>query len=223
MLYSQNPFPQVVQPQMKVISKSQSSSPRTKGSEPHTKLPSLGVLHQEDKPSEHLALKTSKSYVWENQKATGIDSLLSKGMPQTSQALPPSTEATVHLLTQRASQRGRKQLGLPMRIENLATTISGSSFYGSKISTVNSHFGIVPQAISGTAKGPYLPGMCKQPPKDLAPLSSNKHQPSIPPDHANSHVRTQPHPTIGEKQVLFPPSCTTNCMGSSFYPQQAYS
>ena len=163
-------------------------------------------------------MKTRKSCVWENQKATGIDSLLSKGMPQTSQALPPSTEATVHLLTQRASQRGRKQLGLPVGIENLATTISGSSFYGSKISIVNSHFGIVPQATSGTAKGPYLPGMRKQPPKDLAPLSSNKHQPSIPPDHANSHVRTQPHPTIGEKQVLFPPSCTTNCIGSSFYP-----
>ena len=28
----------------------------------------------------------------------------------------------------RDSQRGRKQLGLPMGIENLATTISGSSF-----------------------------------------------------------------------------------------------
>ena len=46
------------------------------------------------------------------------------------------------------------------------------------------------------------------PPKDLAPLSSNKYQPSIPLDHANSHVRTQPqtqpHPTTGGKQSHFP-------------------
>lgn len=31
--------------------------PQNESSEPHVRLPSLGVLHQKDKPTEHLALK----------------------------------------------------------------------------------------------------------------------------------------------------------------------
>ena len=49
----------------------QSFSPRSKGSEPHIRLPSLGVLHQEDKPPEHLALNPRETYFGESQMAMG--------------------------------------------------------------------------------------------------------------------------------------------------------
>ena len=47
------------------------SSPRSKGPEPHIRLPSLGVLSSEDEPLGCLALKTSRPYLWGSQRATG--------------------------------------------------------------------------------------------------------------------------------------------------------
>lgn len=44
-------------------------SPRSKGCEPHFRLPSLEVLCQEDKLPEHLVLKASRAYFWEIHKA----------------------------------------------------------------------------------------------------------------------------------------------------------
>ena len=37
--------------------------PRSERSNPHIRLPSLGFLHQEDEPPEHLALKAREAYV----------------------------------------------------------------------------------------------------------------------------------------------------------------
>ena len=49
----------------------QKSFSRSKGSKPHIRLPSLGILHWEDKPPEHLALKASRAYFPESQSAVG--------------------------------------------------------------------------------------------------------------------------------------------------------
>ena len=46
-------------------------SARNQGSEPHIKLPSLGVLHQEDKLPECLALKASRAYFQKTQRVMG--------------------------------------------------------------------------------------------------------------------------------------------------------
>ena len=45
----------------------QKSSHRSESSEPHVRLTSPGVLHQEDEPPEHLALKACGAYFWESQ------------------------------------------------------------------------------------------------------------------------------------------------------------
>ena len=39
-----------------------------RGSEPHTRLSRLGVLHWEDESSESLSLKASEAYFWESQR-----------------------------------------------------------------------------------------------------------------------------------------------------------
>ena len=46
-------------------------SPKTKGPVAHVKLSSLGVLHREDEPPKHLALKTKGNCIWESQRNTG--------------------------------------------------------------------------------------------------------------------------------------------------------
>lgn len=47
------------------------SSPRSNGSKLHIRLPNLGVQHWEDKPLEHLALKTNRAYYHKTQRAVG--------------------------------------------------------------------------------------------------------------------------------------------------------
>lgn len=48
----------------------------------HIHFSSLGVLHQEDEPPEHLALKTSRAHVWESQRAVGNKDSPLKGCAQ---------------------------------------------------------------------------------------------------------------------------------------------
>ena len=50
-------------PQIGIISAIVITLPRSKGSELHIRLPSLRVLHWEDKTPEHLALKASGTYL----------------------------------------------------------------------------------------------------------------------------------------------------------------
>ena len=52
-------------------------SPRSKESKSHTRLPSSGLLHKEDKTSEYLFLKARGAYFQETQRAVGnIHSIL---------------------------------------------------------------------------------------------------------------------------------------------------
>lgn len=69
--YSQDPHSQFGDPQTRGISPSQRSSPRSKGFKPYIRLPNLGILHQEDKPREHLALKTSGAQDKKRQRTIG--------------------------------------------------------------------------------------------------------------------------------------------------------
>ena len=64
-------------------------SPRNKGSKPHIGLLSLegSVLHQEDEPTKHLALKASGVYFWKRQRAVRNRDSTLKGCTQKSQML----------------------------------------------------------------------------------------------------------------------------------------
>lgn len=57
MLESQDSHLTISNSQMGGLSQFQRFSPRIEGSESHVRLPSAGVLHQENEPPEHLALK----------------------------------------------------------------------------------------------------------------------------------------------------------------------
>ena len=67
--YRQDPYPEMGNPQKGGKLQQQRFSQRSQGSEPHIRLPSLEVLHKEDKFSEHLALKGSGAYFQESQRA----------------------------------------------------------------------------------------------------------------------------------------------------------
>ena len=72
MQYSQDPHPpNLVTHKQEEYFNHRGPSPKGEESEHHIKLPSLVVMHQEDKPSALLALKTSRAYVQESQRATG--------------------------------------------------------------------------------------------------------------------------------------------------------
>ena len=77
------------------MSQSQNSSTRSEDSQPHIRLPSLGGLHQEYKPPEHLALTTSKAYIQESWSARGNNRLCSSRVHTISCTLKPSSEAVV--------------------------------------------------------------------------------------------------------------------------------
>ena len=68
-------FMQGVDTNWKIITL-QRSSHRSESSEPHIRLPSLEVCHQEEEPPEHLALNASRAAVqelqriWENTETT---------------------------------------------------------------------------------------------------------------------------------------------------------
>lgn len=55
--YSEDPHPQVSNPQSEGLSQLQKSSGRRQESEPYFTAPNLGVKYQEDVPSESLTLK----------------------------------------------------------------------------------------------------------------------------------------------------------------------
>ena len=44
-------------------------SPKSKKCEPHSRLPSLGVLHEDDKPPEYVASKVERAYFCKSQRA----------------------------------------------------------------------------------------------------------------------------------------------------------
>ena len=87
--------PQCSNPQGGGKSQPWKSSPRSKESDPHILLPSPGDLHQEDEPSKHLALKTSRTYVQEGQRLQETKTLLLNGMHKNSLTLSHSEEIAV--------------------------------------------------------------------------------------------------------------------------------
>ena len=60
----------------------QSFSPRSKGSESYTEVSSPRVWYKKDKPPEYLALKASRAYFPEGQRAVGNRDPTHKGHPQ---------------------------------------------------------------------------------------------------------------------------------------------
>ena len=78
----------------------------------------------------------------------------------------------------RASETGRKQLGLPLGTEKLEAAIFGSSFYLNNTSTGKHHFRILPLAYQCQGPG----------------LSSSKLASALSPaGHAMNHLRSLPH------------------------------
>ena len=69
--YNQIPYPPSGWPTNWKIIISQRLSHRHESSEPHIRLPSLGVWHQEEKPPEHLAVKDSGAWLQELYRAWG--------------------------------------------------------------------------------------------------------------------------------------------------------
>ena len=61
--------------------------PKREGPKPYIKLPSLWVLHWEDKPPEHLALKANGFYFWEIQRTVGNRDSTLKGANKMSYTL----------------------------------------------------------------------------------------------------------------------------------------
>ena len=123
-------------------------SARNEGSEPHIRLPSLGVLHQEDKPPEHLALKANRAYFQETQRAMGkghTQNLTCFGTQGRSSNLK---EAWVRLTcgSQRASGRGRRQLKFILGTQMLTAATLGSSSHHKVTGAGKHHFGILPLA-----------------------------------------------------------------------------
>lgn len=76
---SQNAHPPGLATQKQRISQPQRAPLRAKGSEPHIRLPSLGVLHQEEEPPAWVVLKASRPYFQENPLGSGKQTPLFKG------------------------------------------------------------------------------------------------------------------------------------------------
>ena len=76
--YSQDPHPQVGDTEMGRYSQLQKFSSRSKGANPHFRLPSPRVMDQEDAPLENLALEVTCGHVRENWRAVGNGAQLFK-------------------------------------------------------------------------------------------------------------------------------------------------
>lgn len=68
---------------------------RREGPEPHMRLPSLKVLHQEDESLEHLALKAIGAYFRRSRGVWEIDIPLLKGTHKISHILGPRVEMVI--------------------------------------------------------------------------------------------------------------------------------
>ena len=76
--YSQNSRPWVGDPQMEGYTQSQMFPARSRGSEPHIGLPSLGVMCQEEEPPECLTFKANEACKQKSLRALGTKILLLK-------------------------------------------------------------------------------------------------------------------------------------------------
>ena len=151
MQYSQDPHTWVGNPQMGKISQSLRSSTWSRGPKHHTGLPSpkvVHLLHQENEPPEHLALKTSRAYVWESQGAVGNTDSALKSVHKISHAPSPSTESVVwkepgsdplaDLGEPPGEERGN--WNSPLGKETLVAAILGSSFFRNNTAAGKCHF-----------------------------------------------------------------------------------
>ena len=90
--YNQIPYPPGGQPTNWKIIISQRFSHRSESSEPHVRLPSLGVWHQEEEPLVHLAT------------SVGLECRSSTGLGETETTLLEGTHKVSHALGPRAKQ-----------------------------------------------------------------------------------------------------------------------
>ena len=89
--------------------------PRSKGSESYTEVSSPRVLYKEDKPPEYLALKASRAYFPERQRAVGNRDPTLKGHPQNlthSRTQGRSSLGQTHLLILESLPKRQRQLEL---------------------------------------------------------------------------------------------------------------
>ena len=127
----------------------QKFSPRSKGSKPHTRLPSPG----RGAPRE-LSVKAGGTCIQKSQRAIGNRDSTHKWHTQNlthseSQCRSSNLKGTWLRPTysfERASQRGSRQLRLPLGTHMLAAAIWGSSFYHKDTGVVKKHFEIFPLA-----------------------------------------------------------------------------
>lgn len=87
--YNQIPHPLGEQHPKWKISIAERFSHGSETSEPHIRLPSLGVWHQEEDPPEHLAIKANRAYVQELYRAGENRISDSEGVYKVSHALGP--------------------------------------------------------------------------------------------------------------------------------------
>ena len=125
------------------------SSLKGRNSKLHIGIPSLGVLHHENKPPEH-----SETYVQKKLESYRKQRLLSKGVHKISHVLnysaeavvwnEPSSDPFVHLGN--PPKERKRTLGLPLRTEMLAAVNLSSTSDSSSTGTGKNHFGILPPA-----------------------------------------------------------------------------
>ena len=117
----------------------------------YIRLPTLGVLCQEDKPLEHLAWKTTGLSFRTARGLEKIETSLLKGAHKSSHVSGPKEEAIIWdelgsalpVDLGKASQGGRRQLELTKETQTLAASILGRLFYHKDTGTGKYHFGIL--------------------------------------------------------------------------------
>ena len=137
------------------MSQPQRSSPRSKGTEPHIRLPSLNVLHQEEEHPESQTLKTSGAYIWEKWSSIGNRDFALKGYMQNltcseSWHKGSSLKGTCVRLSYwswRLSHKGKRQLGFPLGTKMPEADILGISFYRADMDAGKCHFGLLPLSV----------------------------------------------------------------------------
>ena len=166
--YSQDPHSQFGDPQTRGISPSQRSSPGSKGFKPYIRLPSLGILHREDKPPEHLALKTSGAQDKKRQRTIGNRYSTQRASTKCHMF---HISAQRHELERRPGQtlllilenllEWQKLTGTPSRDADTGETAIFEAFYHNNIGTSKCHFRIFPLAYYHWESTPLTSGLAK--------------------------------------------------------------
>lgn len=241
MQYGQDPDPPGQWPTHRRNITTAEVHPKKQEIKPHIGFPRPDILYLGYEPLESLALKTSRSCIWETQRAEGAEILLFKCMHKISHTLSPSMETIVWeawvrptCWSCRVSQRGRRQTETPTGDGDAVSSHFWKSFYHVNTSSSRQHFGILPlHCVKGipphqwTSTSPvslWLFGPHSQPCRGMAPPMSDQHQPRAkpPPTSSDSQLDedTAP-PKKGLAPDLQPWIHTASCVETWPYPPVA--